>query len=746
MDELLEYYGLEPTEIKTLDGYESINYHISDKNSNEFVLKHYTNLSQIDLIKAESEIINLISEGVSFNLPRNASDDKTSVHQLPDKSYSRLLPFIKGSVLAKTKHTKDLLYKFGKAAAELDQTLEGIRNAEIERRKFGWDLQHCLLNRPKIKYITSPSKAKLVEYYLDQFEHFVIPELPNLRYSIIHNDLNDYNIITDGNSITGIIDFGDIAYSQLINEVAIALTYIMMEKNNPLEAAQQFIKGYQSVYPLFEKELKLLYYLIPARLCTSVCNSAEHKAKGNDTGYILISEKSAWKLLERWITYNPLMLKNSFLNAAGYPSVNLKYESDKVLSVRKKHTGKALRLSYPTPVYITSAAFQYMYDHNGNTYLDARNNISHVGHSHPKISQAISRQTRLLNTNTRYLYQPMTNYIENLLQYFPPGLNKIYFVNSGSAASDLAVRMAQAYTNRKQFLVLENGYHGNTKTAIDISPYKFSGKAGNGIPKWVTQLPLPKIYNGKFETGEEYAQNAIDIIADLIKDNKKPAAFIAEPVSGSGGQVPLAPGYLKTLKPYLKKHSILSVIDEVQTGFGRLGNHFWGFEMHDIVPDMVILGKPMGNGHPIAAVVTTEEISDAFATGMEFFSSFGGNPVSCEAANAVLEVLKDEGLVENAKKNGDYFLTSLTSLQKDFTAIGDVRGSGLFLGVEFINQEGNPDIKLAEQVDIELKQRFILTGTDGSVLKIKPPLCFSKKNTDQFIEELSKILKNYASL
>ncbi len=390
---------------------------------------------------------------------------------------------------------------------------------------------------------------------------------------------------------------------------------------------------------------------------------------------------------------------------------------------------------------MTGAAFQYMYDFKGNTYLDARNNIPHVGHCHPKISQAISRQTRLLNTNTRYLYDSLAKYTEHILSYFPPKLNKIFFVNSGSAASDLAVRMAQTYTSRNHLLVLEHGYHGNTTIGINISSYKFDGKGGKGISPGVTSLPLPKLFNGKFRTGEEYAKNATEQISGLVNNNILPAAFIAEPVSGCGGQVPLAPGYLKTIKPFLEKHKILTILDEVQTGFGRLGDYFWGFEMHGIVPDLVILGKPMGNGHPVAAVVTTEKISNAFATGMEFFSSFGGNPVSCEAANAVLEVIEEEKLKQNAKETGDYFLSSLKSLQKDFPAIGDIRGSGLFIGVEFINNEEKPDTKFAEMVNNSLKQHFILAGTDGPVLKIKPPLCFNKSNVDLFIEKLNEILK-----
>ena len=323
MEKLLKHYDLEPTEIKKLEGYGSLNYRIKDKDNNHYILKHYTDPSELTLIQAETDIINAISGKLSFKIPANSSGKQASVHQYADKSFSRLLPYIKGSLLSKVKHSPGLLYNFGKSIAELDRSLEGIRNAEIESRKFVWDLQYCLLNRSKIKYITDPSKTKLVEYYFDRFEHFVLPELPDLRYSIIHNDLNDYNILTDGNKITGVIDFGDITYAPLVNEIAIALAYIMIGKEKPFETAHQVIMGYHTQYPLNEEELKLLYYLIPARLCTSVCNSAEFKAKGKDTEYILVNEKPAWALLEKWISYNPVRVKNQFLKAAGYPQLNL---------------------------------------------------------------------------------------------------------------------------------------------------------------------------------------------------------------------------------------------------------------------------------------------------------------------------------------------------------------------------------------------------------------------------------------
>ena len=331
-----------------------------------------------------------------------------------------------------------------------------------------------------------------------------------------------------------------------------------------------------------------------------------------------------------------------------------------------------------------------------------------------------------------------------MLGYFPEKLNKVFFVNSGSAATDLAVRMAQNFKQRKHLAFLEHSYHGNTQIGIDVSAYKFDGIGGKGTPKNSIKLPLPNLFKGIFNTSNAYAEDAIEKLQEAIDNKKLPAAFLAEPISGCGGQVPLADGYLKQLYPFLKEHGILTISDEVQTGFGRLGSHFWGFEMHDVIPDMVILGKPMGNTHPIGAVVCTQEIADAFANGMEFFSSFGGNPVSCAVGLEVLNIIEEEKLQENALVVGNYYKAELKKLQSEFSCIGDVRGQGLFLGIEFIDSKGQPETKIAQELKSQLKENFILVSTDGphdSVIKTKPPLCFTKENVDHVIYSLNRILK-----
>jgi len=382
-----------------------------------------------------------------------------------------------------------------------------------------------------------------------------------------------------------------------------------------------------------------------------------------------------------------------------------------------------------------------MYDTDGNTYLDAYNNIPIVGHSHPSISEQVSTQVRRLNTNTRYHYDQLTAYSTKLLNYFPDKLNKVYFVNSGSAASDLAIRLATTHTGRRDLLVLEDGYHGNTQLGIEISPYKHNKKGGAGPAEHIHHFPLPKIFNNPL-SAEKITKAALQQIDQLIKNNTLPAAFIAEPISGCGGQVPLPQNYLNEIFPKIKEAGGVCIVDEVQVGFGRLGSWFWGFEMLGVVPDIVILGKPMGNGHPMAAVVCTEEIANSFNNGMEFFSSFGGNPISCAIGTEVLNIIEREKLQVHAKEIGNYWKTELRKLQALFPIIGDVRGEGLFLGIEIV-QNDKPATKLAVKIKNKMKEAFILTGTDGkdnNVIKVKPPLCFNKDNVDHFCSTLHKVL------
>jgi 4-aminobutyrate aminotransferase-like enzyme len=496
---------------------------------------------------------------------------------------------------------------------------------------------------------------------------------------------------------------------------------------------------------LEEREVDLLYYLIAARLCISVCNSAHTKTLKPDSPYITISEQPAWDVLRKWIRINPIAARRVFRAAAGLEVGNQPSLPSK-LSRRQAYSGAALSLSYSQPIEMVQSAFQYMYDSEGNTFLDAYNNIMLSGHCHPKVVTAGQRTMAKLNTNTRYIYEEYLGYSEKLLAKFPAHLNKVFFVNSGSAASDLAIRMAMTYTGKKKIMVVEHGYHGNTRTGIDISHYKYSNASGQAKQDYILETPLPKVFNSGFAKESEVARHFGQLALGQIRANQAAiAAFIAEPIVGCGGQVPLAAGYLKEVYKGIREQGGICISDEVQVGFGRLGDFFWGYERHDVVPDMVILGKPMGNGHPIGAVVTTSEIAESFNNGVEFFSSFGGNPVSCAIGSAVLDVIEEERLQQHAKEVGDHLMGLLHELKKEFREIADVRGSGLFLGVEMLDSNGQPHTALAGVIKNKLRESHILVGTDGpfdSVLKIKPPLSFTLSDAEELVRAIRLILRN----
>lgn len=420
------------------------------------------------------------------------------------------------------------------------------------------------------------------------------------------------------------------------------------------------------------------------------------------------------------------------------------------LASRQAHLGGNLSLSYREPLKIVRGWRQYLYDSDGRAYLDVFNNVPLVGHSHPRVVRAAREQLALLNTNTRYLHDGLTNYVERLTALMPAPLLVAYLVNSGSEANELALRLARTATGRHGVIVLEHAYHGNTSTLIDISPYKFNQTGGTGRKPWVHVAPLPDDYRGPFrrsdpEAGKHYAA----AVAEILDRENDVAAFIAETHPSVGGQLVLPPDYLREVYAHVRAKGAICIADEVQVGLGRLGTHFWGFETQGVVPDIVVLGKPIGNGFPLAAVVTTPAIAAAFANGMEFFSTFGGNPVACAAGLAVLDVLEEEALQANALTVGNHLIVSLRDLMSRFSLIGDVRGSGFFLGVELVRDRETlePATEETAYVVNRLRQRGILAGSDGpydNVLKLRPPLIFSKADADLFVATLASVLEESA--
>jgi len=741
---LLEnHFGIADATISKLEGYDSVNYKIESAKGT-YVLKQYIHSAKTyELLRAEDAILTSLSSIENQDFPSSVltSSDQTVV--VTDNLIFRLLSYVEGAFLGDVVHTSGLLRSLGVFLARLDKRLENSYHAAISAKKTEWDLQHFKRNYDYLNYIPDARDRSLADYFFLQFDEQIVPIQHQLRTGIIHNDGNDWNVLTKHGKVSGIIDFGDMCHSWLINEVAIAITYVMMGKANPLQVAVEVIEGYHSISPLQENELDALYCLVAARLCTSVCNSAYAKTVKPDSKYIVVSEKPAWELLRKWLTFNPIKVAATFRKAAGIEAEGHKMLTEQIAR-RNDFFGKALCLSYDIPVQMHRSAFQYMYDTAGNTFLDAYNNIMLAGHSHPTVVRAAQQCMARLNTNTRYIYEELMEYSESLLTLFPENLNKIFFVNSGSAASDLAIRLARTHTGQENVMVLEHGYHGNTRLGIAISHYKYDRKGGTGKQPDIIETTMPKAFGSGFEDDGTAGRHYIGEAAVKIAENKnKIAAFIAEPIVGCGGQVPLAKGYLKGIYSKIRAQGGVCISDEVQVGFGRLGDYFWGFEMHEVVPDIVILGKPMANGHPIGAVITTTAIADSFANGMEFFSSFGGNPVSCAIGHAVLNVIAAEQLQQHAKVTGEYLKVLLLNLQKKFPQLADIRGSGLFLGVEIFDIEGKPDTEMASKIKNGLRNKHILIGTDGpydSVLKIKPPMQFTKGDCDILVAAIASVL------
>jgi 4-aminobutyrate aminotransferase-like enzyme/Ser/Thr protein kinase RdoA (MazF antagonist) len=452
-----------------------------------------------------------------------------------------------------------------------------------------------------------------------------------------------------------------------------------------------------------------------------------------------VSRPNLWPIYKSICPDPNLLLKNEVLIEKGI-------DSKEILHTRKKNLGRSLSISYQDPLHIVRGHGQYLIDQQGRKYLDTVNNVAHVGHEHPKVIEAAINQISLLNTNTRYLHEEITSLAQALLATLPNELSVVHFVNSGSEANELAMRMAKTYTGSQEMIALEIGYHGNTQGCIDVSSYKFDGKGGKGKPPHTHLIPLPDSFRGKYRgqhAGSKYAAEVDEILSSLVKKGLKPAAMIEESIVSCGGQVNLPEGFLKAAYANVRAHGGLCIADEVQTGFGRVGSHFWAFELHGVIPDIVTLGKPFGNGHPLGAVVCTPHVADVFANGMEYFNTFGGNPVSCAIGNAVLEVIKNEELQANALQLGNYLKENFIKLASHYQVIKDVRGSGLFLGLEFCDDDLRPQPMLTSYLVNEMKAHGILMsidGADNNVLKIKPPMCINKNDADQILDCMDIIL------
>lgn len=412
---------------------------------------------------------------------------------------------------------------------------------------------------------------------------------------------------------------------------------------------------------------------------------------------------------------------------------------------RKKLLGSAYRLFYEEPVHIVRGEGVWLYDNDGRKYLDMYNNVPHVGHCHPHVVEALCKQISTLNTHTRYLHENVLDYAERLTAKFPDALDTAMFSCTGSEANELALRIARACTGGTGLIVTDSAYHGNTKAIYEISTEDIpTGE----VPEYVVTVPNPDAYRGAHrgaDAGPKYAEYLNDALATLESRGIKPAAFIVDTILSSGGVVATPPGYLKKAAEIIRGAGGLFVADEVQPGFGRTGRNFWGYEIDAVIPDIVTMGKPMGNGHPLAATVTRRDLVDEFSTHAHYFNTFGGNPVSCAAGLAVLDVIEQENLQANALEVGLYLNEGLTELASRYDSIGDVRGDGMFKAIEMVvdRDSREPARSLAPKIVNALRERCVLvgsTGVDDNILKLRPPMVFSKEDANFFLQSFDEVL------
>lgn len=750
-----ELYGLESS-AGALPSERDQNFLLTAANGEKFVLKIANAGEDFEFLELQNQLIRFLAAAkIDLQFPqiartKSGADIASIAGSDGQKHFVRLLTWLDGQCLAHVRpHGRKLLLSLGHGLGQMDAATAGFSHPAA-RRDFHWDLHNARTVRDLIKLLPS-ARRPLVERFFVEWEKI---DWSSLRFSVIHNDANDYNVLVGGSppSVSAILDYGDVVHSATVCNLAVALAYVMLDKPDPIAAAAQVVAAYQEAFPLTETELDVLYTLAVTRLCFSVCIAAKQTRDAPDNEYLNISNAPVWSLLEKidevpfdWPT-------RVFRFAAGIPVVRHEPGATQaaaaLLARRQQTMGPSLSVSYQSPLHIVSGSRQFLFDAAGRRYLDCVNNVAHVGHSHPYVVRAASEQMARLNTNTRYLHELLIEYSERLTATCPRSLSVVFLLNSGSEANELALRMARAYTRRNDVIVVDCAYHGNTSAMIDISPYKFDGPGGSGCPAWVHKIPMPDSYRGQYrdaDCGEKYAQHVLNATQEA-EANGGVAAFFCESAVSCGGQIILPERYLKEAYAIVRAAGGVCVADEVQTGFGRAGSHFWMFESQGVTPDIVTLGKPIGNGHPLGAVITTQEIAAAFANGMEYFNTFGGNPVSCAVGLAVLDVIRDEELQENALEAGAYLKEKLIELKAAHSLIGDVRGEGLFIGIELVRDRLTlePADREAALVIEQMKERGILLSTDGpfhNVIKIKPPIVFSRRDADELISKMDSVLK-----
>jgi 4-aminobutyrate aminotransferase-like enzyme/Ser/Thr protein kinase RdoA (MazF antagonist) len=661
------------------------------------------------------------------------------------------LPGVPLATVADGPHALAALRGLGRVLGRLDAVLGSFGHPGAFRA-FDWNIRQALDSRARLPAIRDDVRRGWVASFLDGFESRVAPRLPHVRHSVVHNDANDWNVLVDAatGAVTGLIDVGDAVFAPTVADLAVACAYATLGGDDRIARVAAVVTGYHEAFPLTIDEVRLLPDLIAARLAMSVSISALRQTTSHDP-YLFVSEGPAWQAIDWLSAGGARELGEACTRATTSPTVlPARMAAEAVRAARTRLLSRNLSLSYKEPLHIVEGNDVWLSAADGRRYLDCYNNVAHVGHCHPRVVAALTAQASRLNTNTRYLHENVVAYAERLKATLPPSLDTFFFVNSGSEANDLALRIARAATGRTSVVVLDWAYHGHTQALIEVSPYKYKRAGGSGRPPFVIELALPDPYRAPddwrtFEHGARFAAEARRRLSDAVPASGAPAAFIAETIPSVGGQIFLPDDYLAEVYDGVRALGGVCIADEVQVGFGRVGTHMWAFQEHGVVPDIATMGKPAGAGHPLGIVVTTRALADAFANGMEYFNTFGGNPVSCAVGLAVLDVLEGEHLLDNARTEGEYLLGRFRALVDRHACLGEVRGRGLFFGLEVVSDRRTKahDGQRASAAVNRAKDLGVLLGTDGphdNVIKIRPPMTFRREHSDLLVNVLDRAL------
>jgi 4-aminobutyrate aminotransferase-like enzyme/Ser/Thr protein kinase RdoA (MazF antagonist) len=664
----------------------------------------------------------------------------------------RLLSWIPGMPISQGKPvTVNALRSVAAFQARLARGLRGLFHPHA-RHFVAWDIQRGLLLDPGVQaWVADDAKALCADFHT-RLKSELLPRLPALRAQVVHGDGHADNLLRAGpdtDEIVGVIDFGDMVHAPLVQDLAVTLASFARHGEMSLDNAVAQVEAWNAVLPLQDEELEVLHDLTLLRLATALAlYDFRIHATDEPAAWLTDERPDIVRALAKFLAFDRDEVHERYRAACGRVGrAPGGVDIERLRERRGRVLGPSYRLFYDRPVHLVRGEGTWLYDAEGRRYLDCYNNVASVGHCHPHVVGALARQAATLNTHTRYLHDNVVRYAERLTATMPGDLRVCYFVCTGTEANDLAIRIARVVSGHEGVIVSDDSYHGNSNVVGAASTCMYPKSEQ---PEWLATVPPPNGYRGEYrygtpDLGPKYAAHIDTAIAMLRQRKQGAAAWLCDIIFDSNGTILSPPGYLEYTVKAIRAAGGLFIADEVQSGFYRTGDEMWAFNYSRTVPDIVALGKPIGDGHPIGAVITTPAIAAKFAAKFSYFNTFGGNPVSAAVGMAVLDVLEREGMQQNVSAAGKVLESGLAHLAGKYPLVADVRGKGLFWGLEIVRDHATraPAIAEADRIMNLLREDGFLLGRTGAfdnVIKIRPPLVFRPDHARMLLEGLARAL------